>query len=111
MAFSDPLLGNKTPDIVNKEGSGFWDGLWNDATDFIGGAWDDIKDAASESFDNWLDDEFGTKSDPERAIESPQAKNADPASAPPVAFGLSQNQILLAGAAVVAAIILIKVAK
>jgi hypothetical protein len=111
MAFLDPLLGNKTPDVINKETGSWWDTFTDDLSDGIGEVWGGIKDAAGQAFDSWLQDEIGQPSEPERAVESPQAKNADTSGAPPVAFGLTQNQMLLAGAAIVAAIVLVKVAK
>lgn len=85
---------------------------WDDTTDFLGGLWDGATDVIGQQWDQWLADEIGTAGgSPEKAIEKPQAVNADVSNAPPVAFGLTQNQLLIGGAVLAAGAFLLMKAK
>jgi len=70
---------------------------WDDAIGSLGGVLDVVKDTASQYASGWLNDEFGTTSEPQKAVELPQAQNADVSNAPDVGFGFTQKQLLIGG--------------
>ena len=89
---------------ANSAGTSWLDdslGWFSDVVDTTGSA-------ISNFYDSWLNDSLGNSGSPERARETPQGRNADISNSPPVAFGFSRNQLLIAGAASVALFFLVK---
>jgi hypothetical protein len=81
--------------------------LWDSTTDVFSGFVDSAAQTTTQYYTDWLSDSLGDSGSPENSVESTQGSNADTSNAPGVVFGLSQNQLMIGGGLVLAALFLV----